>query len=72
MTPGQKEARRQQRHMSLFAWLLVAASFWVGTPRASDTAIVIAFVLLTGSAVIDAMRALANDAAPTHIYKSEG
>lgn len=63
MTPGQREARRQQRWLCGYAWTLIAGAIWNGTPRVFDTAIVIAFVMLTGSAVIDAMRALAKDAA---------
>jgi hypothetical protein len=43
--------------------MLIVGSIWIGTPRAQDVAVVVAFVMLTGSAVIQAMRALAKDAA---------
>jgi hypothetical protein len=63
MTPGQRAARSEQRWLSVYAWMLIVGSIWIGTPRAQDVAVVVAFVMLTGSAVIQAMRALAKDAA---------
>jgi hypothetical protein len=63
MTAGQRAARSEQRWLFAYASMLIAGSLWIGTPRAQDLAVLIAFMMMTGSAVINAMRALAKDAA---------